>query len=230
MIKPTRLAIGIIALKSHITKRFTEYNQKLYSELNKVKDLELEEIIVLDKPIPEAREEVVQIAIKRKFDYLFFLDSDTFVPTGAITHILELAVIPTMLANSITNYPVICLPVYLKQMPLISNIYVDSMFAPLSKLPKNLFKIELTGLAACLINLDVFKKIQPPYFKGKWRVRIKDINLHLQCGEDISFFYKLKRAGIDVYCEPKFICEHYDFIKDISYPSLIGDKEVYNDI
>ena len=218
MKKSTRLAIGIIALKNHLTDKFTEYNQKLYSELSQIKNLKFKEMMVLDKPIPEAREEIAQTAIKEKFDYLFFLDSDTFIPSNAIPHILQTAI------NN--NYQIICLPVYLKQMPLISNIYVNSMFAPLSKLPKNLFKIELTGLAACLINLEVFKKIQQPYFKGKWRVRIKDINFHLQCGEDIAFFYKLKREGIDVYCEPKFICDHYDMDKDLFYPSLVGKKEV----
>lgn len=216
--KKTKLAIGIIALTHQITNKFTEYNKKLYLEFNRVTDLEFEEIIVLDKPIPEAREEIVQTAIKKGFDYLFFLDSDTFVPNNAITHILQLA--------TTEKYQVICLPVYFKRMPLISNIYVDSMFAPLSKLPRNLFKIELTGLAACLINLEVFKRIQPPYFKGKWRVRVEGTNFHLECGEDISFYYKLKREGIDVYCEPKFICDHYDSNKDLFYPSLIGKKEV----
>lgn len=216
---PIKLAIGIAALKNHITDKFTDYNKKLYSELKRINYLGFEEIIILDKPIPEAREEIVQTAIKEGFDYLFFLDTDTFVPNNAIPHILQMAIDE--------DYQVICLPVYLKQMPLISNIYVDSMFAPLSKLPKDLFKIELTGLAACLINLKVFEKIQPPYFKGKWRVRLKNnINFHLQCAEDIAFFYKLKGAGVNVYCEPKFICDHYDSNKDLFYPSLIGNKEV----
>lgn len=215
---PIRLAIGIAALKRHITDKFTEYNKKLYLELDRIKYLGYEEIIVLDKPIPDAREEIIRTAIKQGFDYLFFLDSDTFIPSNAIPHILQQAIDE--------DYQVICLPVYFKRMPLISNIYVDSMFAPLSKLPRNLFKIELSGLAACLINLEVFKKIQPPYFKGKWRLRVKGTNFHLECGEDIAFYYKLKGAKVDVYCEPKFICDHYDLNKDLFYPSLIGNMEV----
>jgi len=224
---PIKLAIGTITLTSDITKLWFEHNKELDKELDKLKketNFEYNHIIIKDLPIVEARQRLVEEALKEKYTHLFFNDSDTFIPKNALAYLLQTA----------TNFDikVICLPVYLKRMPLISNIYQDMMFAPLAKLPRGRFKIDLTGLAACLIDLSVFNKIEKPYFVGKWRVmNAKGINFHLKTSEDTAFFYKLKRANIDVYCDTKYICEHYDKQRDLFFPSLINKNcyEVTNE-
>jgi len=222
---PIRLAIGTIALTEHLTDIWVQHCKRMDSELEEIKkeiDFDYTHIVIKDMPRPEARERIVDEARAKGFTHLFWLDCDTFVPIGAMKSILQTAI------NN--DYKALCLPVYLKRMPLISNIYQDAMFAPICKLPRKIFKIDLTGLAACLIDLEVFKSIQPPYFQGDWRVmNANGVNFHLKTGEDTAFFFKLKRASIDVYCEPKFICEHYDQEKDLFFPSLVGNKEVCYD-
>jgi len=223
-----KLAIAVIALETDFTKIWKDRLQALFKELDAIaqeKEVEFTWAYreVLNKPRHIARQEITESIIKDGFNYLFFIDSDTFIPQGAIRHILQLAI------NQ--DYKVVCLPVYLKRMPLVSNIFEDLMFVPLAKLPRTRFKIDFTGLAAVLIDLEVFTKIQSPYYEGEWKViQIKDVNFHLKTGEDTAFFYKLKRAGIDVWCEPKFICEHYDAQKDIFFPALIGNKELCYEI
>jgi hypothetical protein len=215
---PIKLAIGTVTLTSDLTLLWLEHNKELDKELDKLKsetNFEYNHIIIKDLPIAEARQKIVEEALKDGYSHLLFLDSDTFIPKGALEYLLQTAV----------NFDiqVVCLPVYLKRMPLISNIYQDMMFAPLAKLPRERFKIDLTGLAACLIDLNVFSKIAEPYFVGKWKVvNAKGINFHINTSEDTAFFYKLKMANIDVYCDPKYICEHYDKQKDLFFPSLIN--------
>jgi hypothetical protein len=222
---PIRLAIGTIALTKDLTDVWVQHCKRMDLELEEIKkeiDFDYGHIVIKDMPRPEARTRIVNEVLAKGFSHLFWLDSDSFVPQGAMKSILQTAI------NN--DYKALCLPVYLKRMPLISNIYQDAMFAPICKLPRQVFRIDLTGLAACLIDMEVFKSIQPPYFEGDWRVmNANGINFHLKTGEDTAFFYKLKRANIPVYCEPKFICEHYDREKDLFFPSLIGSKEMCYD-
>ena len=219
-----KLAIATIALTQDKTPIWQDRLKVLFKELDEIaKENEVDFTWayreVLDKPRHLARQELTDSIIKEGFSHLFWLDSDTFIPQGAMRHILQLAI------NM--DLKVVALPVYLKRMPLVSNIFEDIMFVPLAKLPRARFKIDLTGLAAVLIDLEAFTKIQKPYYEGEWRVmQINDVNFHLKTGEDTSFFYKLKRAGIEVWCEPRFICEHYDAQKDIFFPALIGNKEL----
>jgi len=220
---PIRLAIATVALIEHVSPAWTDHMQQIYKELESLKteiDFEWQHHFVYNKPRFTARQEVTEAILKHPIGYthMLFLDCDTFPTKGSIKHMLQLSM------NQ--DYPVLCYPVYLKRMPLISNIYEDVMFAPICKLPRVVFKIDLTGLAACLIELEVFKKIQPPYFEGDWRVMAaNDINFHLKTGEDTAFFFKLKRAEISVMCDPNYIWEHYDDARDLFYPSLIGNKE-----
>jgi len=75
--------------------------------------------------------------------------------------------------------------------------------------------------------VNVFSKIEKPYYIGEWRVLSTetDVTFHLKTKEDTAFFFKLKRKHIDVYCDPHFICEHYDKENDRFYPSLVGNKQ-----
>jgi hypothetical protein len=188
------------------------FRDRLTNELKTI-GLSFDWIFIWNKGYAEARQECVEVAKIQKATHILFIDSDTFIPPDATKDILLTAV----------NYglQVIALPVYLKRFPLISNIHQDIMFEKLAKLPRNLFQIDLTGLAACLIDMKVFDKIQEPYFRGDLTIlNNKGINFHLKTGEDTAFFLKIKQAGIKAYCEPKWICSHYDKRNDIMYPQL----------
>jgi len=217
-----RLAICTIALSDHQTEVWMNHMKGLYKELDLIKDdiqFSYKHLFVFDKSYEVAREEITEQVLTGKYTHMLFIDCDTFIPRTAIKVMLQ------TVQNY--NYQVLCLPVYLKMMPLVSNIYEDVMFAPISKLPREIFKIDLTGLAAVLINVNVFSKIEKPYYIGEWRVLSTetDVTFHLKTKEDTAFFFKLKRKHIDVYCDPHFICEHYDKENDRFYPSLVGNKQ-----
>jgi len=210
-----KLAIATIARKEDLTAKWLEYREEQDSLLRAF-NLDFERFDLMDKPIAEARQKITEIILDRKeFTHMLFIDSDTFIPAHKIFGLVDLA----------HDFEVMCYPVYLKRMPLITNIYPDMAFMPLIKLPRKIFQIELTGLAACIIDLRVFDKIDKPWYKGKWKVRVGDVDFRFSAGEDTAFFYKLKRAGVKVYCNPKYIPSHYDKMNDIFYPDLIKDKE-----
>lgn len=74
-----------------------------------------------------------------------------------------------------------------------------------------LHKIEGTGGAGNMIRLDVFKKIDYPYYETP----IKKIgNEYIETGEDINFCRKCKKANIKIWCDasisyPHQVSNHY---------------------
>jgi GT2 family glycosyltransferase len=218
-----KLAIATVLRTSDYTKR---WERSLRDSVNFLIDCHLTEEVktfrLWDKPIPEARQEITErILAEGKYTHMLFIDSDTFITGEQLIHLVNEVIEK--------DYDVLCYPVYLKSMPLITNIYTDMLFRPLAKMPgKKVFEIELTGLAACLINLKVFSKIDKPWFKGKWKVRQKGRDFHFSMGEDTAFFYKLKRAGIKIYCDPRHICSHYNMKEDLYYPELSSTRNRAN--
>jgi len=60
--------------------------------------------------------------------------------------------------------------------------------------PEGLINIVAAGLGFCLIKLDVFDRLQKPYF------RLGELDPE-QWSDDIGFFYRLYRLGIKCYCD-----------------------------
>lgn len=216
------LLVATISRMEDRSELWDRSRDRLTNELKSM-GLSFDWIFTWDKGYAEARQECVEVAKIQKATYILFIDSDTFIPPGAIKEILLTALK--------TKIQVIALPVYLKRFPLISNIHQDIMFEKLAKLPREMFKIDLTGLAACLIDMEVFDKISEPYFRGDLTILgLNGINFHLKTGEDTAFFLKIKNAGIQAWCEPRFICSHYDKKNDIMYPQLEkGIEGCYDD-
>lgn len=69
-----------------------------------------------------------------------------------------------------------------------------------------LVEVDSVGAACLLIDLDVFKEIQKPYFQF---MKNPDPNVKFDIGEDVVFCNKAKRAGykifVDTRCENKHL-------------------------
>ena len=67
--------------------------------------------------------------------------------------------------------------------------------------PKDsVFRIAGCGFGACLMNIDVLKKVNDKYGAP--------FNLLPGFGEDISFCYRCREIGIDVWCDSRVKCGH----------------------
>ena len=64
------------------------------------------------------------------------------------------------------------------------------------------------GLGCCLINADVFEALKFPWFEWKDIKFDRNTGNVESCGEDIDFFIKLERAGIQAYADTRVECGH----------------------
>ena len=91
------------------------------------------------------------------------------------------------------------------------------------KIPKKLFKCYFVGMGVALIDMKVFEKIEKPYFefttyqKGEFKGMVKD-------GEDGTFCLKVKKAGMDIWCNGGLDVGHlgeYEFKRPEDDPLII---------
>jgi glycosyltransferase involved in cell wall biosynthesis len=151
---------------------------------------------------------VVQ-AEKNGSDYLLFIDDDmTFLPST----------LEELLAHEVD---VVGVNSYSRCLPLSSTVGLmdkegkymspDNHTAWEMRIPTKLFKAYFVGAGIMLIDMKVFKKIEKPYF-----VFTTDENGQIVNGEDGYFCDKVKKAGMEVWCDPEIEVGHlgeYEFKK-----------------
>ncbi|GAG60555.1 unnamed protein product, partial [marine sediment metagenome] len=72
----------------------------------------------------------------------------------------------------------------------------------IDKLPNNPFKATLSGFGITLVKVDVFDKLEWPYWDN---IRSPGA---IERGEDLYFCRKAIDAGFDIWCDPKVKCNH----------------------
>lgn len=151
--------------------------------------------------IAENRNYCVVEAQKNESDYLFFVDDDMTFPHDTLEKLLA------------HKKEIIGVNSYSRVLPLSSTVGLmdkEGEYMHPSKhtewamtIPKELFKAYFVGTGVMLIDMKVFDKIEKPYFG--FEVADNGMVLH---GEDGSFCEKAKKAGIDIWCEPKLDVGH----------------------
>lgn len=155
-----------------------------------------EKVTILSRApsLPQVRNTMVEQAILAKCDYLLMVDSDIVFEGNEFTYLKKL---------------------YDVQKPIVSGIYrvkkkegfhpaawlktVDDekkeiRFDPIEEKymenPENICQVDLIGMGCCLIKMDVFQKLQAPWFK--WDTN-KDFS------EDFYFCLRASVLGEDYY-------------------------------
>jgi len=175
-----KLTIGIPIYYPYVHWRFW----KAYEELLKPKGFMLQ--IVVGSTIAVARNNIINLALENKSDYLLFLDSD-MVPTPdmiqrLLSHKKEVV---GALAFS-RSYP---------HDPITMRLWNDKEYY--RSIPNGeLMDVDATGGACLLIDMKVFKKIEYPWF---------DFSVYqgekTAYSEDVIFCRKLKNAGFKIFID-----------------------------
>lgn len=157
-----------------------------------------------------ARERVVDIAMNFGCDYLLFYDDDMLFGTDAFLR-LFLNQVPVCAALAFTGREPIA-PVIYKftnewdDVRKVDSVNIQVVF----EYERNaLQKVDAVGGGMVLIDMEVFKQIQKPWFNSTGM------------GEDIFFCYQCGRAGVPVYVDtrvktlhkPTFPTEWHDEVK-----------------
>jgi len=157
--------------------------------------------------IHRARNKAVVDAVQLGCTHLMFIDDDMTFPADAVDCLVD------------RHLPVVgglCFARKEKQVnrPVIKKIDGDLMSdVSLEDIPTfdEPFKVDGTGTGFLLIDMNVFKTLEPPFF---YYGDPKDFGLkempfpEHDLSEDVTFMLNLRKAGIDVFIDPTFEVGH----------------------
>lgn len=166
-------------------------------------------IMVENRPIDEARNMIVQSALDQGSKYILFIDDDVLLPRFAVQAL-----------GSVLDYG--------KDdgVMVSTGIYCTKSFVPTPLIFKNdvlgpyldwtvndIFEIDDCGAGCMLINTEVFKHIEPPYFAFQEEYKSSpgaDEPILTGISEDRYFCRKVKQAGFKIKAHGSVLCPHYD--------------------
>ncbi len=125
--------------------------------------------------------------------HILFVDSDVLPRTNTLEKLLNLD------KDIVTGvYPMTT------RNGLFWSVSREEPFNPLGvdDLPDNPFKVKSCGFGIVLIKINVFEKLEWPYWKNEFEPGV------IKKGEDIYFCDKVREAGFDIWCDPKVKCNH----------------------
>lgn len=152
-------------------------------------------------PIDRARCDLVEQAIKMGASHIFFLDSDVTMPPDSLIRLWQ------------WRLPLVC-GVYGSKHGAV-GVWIEQAksgegrYAPV--LPEVLEANRLfthpdivVGAGCCLIDLEIFKRIEKPWFL--WTQGREEGGV----SEDFYFFEKVRKLGIPIHVDPAVKCMHHE--------------------
>jgi len=131
----------------------------------------------------QSRHSLVRKALEEDCSHILFLDSDMKFPKTILNALLE------------DRKEIVAANCTTRSMPPVPVAHDLNGERLQSYGRVGLQKVQQTGLAVCLIQADVFKRLQPPFFSMEW---IPECQAY--CGEDIYFTqYAKEAAGVDCW-------------------------------
>lgn len=162
-------------------------------------------------------------AMKAEFDYMLWLDSDMVFQQDLLIKMKQ--VMDEKDLDFLTG-------LYFRRVPPFTPVLFDQLdidengictWTDWKDVPEGMFKIGGCGFGCVLIKTDVLFDVQAKF--GEMFSPIANM------GEDLSFCWRARQCGYDIWCDPSLICGHvgYTIINDKfyqSYRSVHPEKEV----
>jgi len=160
-------------------------------------DEETEMRTVTGAPTPVARNKLVKMAQESRASHIFFIDSDNVLPAGTLDQLLsyDLDIVGAWYVRKLRPFT----PVVLEEVDTKGDKRPYHPIWPERKLQK----VDGLGCGAMLIKMEVFNKVERPYFD----YRFTDDPI-FYTSEDIYFCQKAIEAGYDVWCDGTLMLGH----------------------
>lgn len=71
------------------------------------------------------------------------------------------------------------------------------------------FKVDWAGCDCLLVNTEVFRKLEYPWFSHDWAYAPQSMPVNLAT-EDVYFYTKARAAGFELWCDSAVECDHID--------------------
>lgn len=146
--------------------------------------------------IDASRNQIVEHAIKEKFDYIFWIDSDIIMPQNTLSKLFEA---DKDIVSAVYPYKIMPVESIVAKKYGEDGRYED---IDIDKLNSGLIKVDGIGFGCVLTKVDIFNKINKPYF-----VYTPDM------GEDIYFSKKAQEVGFDIWLDTDIFCDHLGLVK-----------------
>lgn len=170
---------------------------------------------VHDQHVADARNMIVQTALDMDAQYVFFLSDDvSTVPNAfALLHRHRAPMVTGVYwTKGHPSKP------YLWNGLLTEGPYEDWTYG-------EYFPVDWAGCDCLLVNTEVFKAIEPPWFGQEW-VYESGHPVPALATEDVYFYTKARAAGFKLYCDSEVQCDHHDRATGMRY-GLTDDMPQY---
>jgi len=165
------------------------------------KDIQVDVELIPGTVIHDLRFSMAEMAIKNKYDYILWIDSDMVFSPFVLYDLLEV------------DKDIVSAVCFMRRAPYEPCIYQKlRMGATLEEdqiekyinYPEGVFEVEACGMAMCLMKVvvleDIISKTGQPFFPVK--------SNHRTLGEDLSFCYNARKAGHKIWATSKPIVGH----------------------
>ena len=147
-----------------------------------------------------SRNELAKKAIQMEADYVLWLDSDMVFDPNTLTDMLH-----TMEDNKGIDF---LTGLYFRRVAPFSPVLFDRLdidntgchWSAFKKIPKKLFKVGACGFGCVLIRTEVLMSVMSKF--GNMFAPIGNV------GEDVSFCWRARECGYDIYCDPRVSLGH----------------------
>lgn len=183
--KQVKLSI-LVPTRDTVHSQFSYCLAQLYKTTS---ELGIETFLFYDSStiLLNQRERLLEQAKKVNSDYVLWIDSDMMFPSTTAVRLLE------------HNKDIVACNYTKRTKPLKTVAYTNlndwDSWVPMEP-QDELIKVEGVGMGCMLMKLDIFEKIQKPYFEFRYKEDTQDY-----FGEDFILLGKLREQGYYVYID-----------------------------
>ena len=165
------------------------------------KDIQVDVEMIPGTVIHDLRFSMAQLAIKNKYDYILWIDSDMVFDPFVLYDLLE------------ADKDIVTAVCFMRRAPYEPCVYSKlRMGATLEEdqvekyldYPEGVFEVEACGLAMCLMKVivleDIITKVGQPFFPVR--------SDHRTLGEDLSFCFNARKCGHKIWATSKPVVGH----------------------
>ena len=161
------------------------------------RDIQVDVEIAPSTIIHDARFALAQLAIKNKYDYILWIDSDMVFPSTALYDMLaaDKDIVTAVCFMRRAPYD----PCVYSKLRMGRTLEEDQIEKYMDYPTDEIFEVEACGMAFCMMKVvvleDIILKTGQPFFPVK--------SDHRTLGEDLSFCYNARKSGYKIWATPK---------------------------
>lgn len=155
------------------------------------------------------REYLVKEALDLGADWLFWMDSDMFLPSTTLLRLLA------------HEKDIVCGNYMKRAAPFKTVAYKDTTdwesWVPMKQYDE-LVEVDGVGLGCCLMKADIFKKMEKPWFEFTYKEDSQD-----WYGEDFNMFKSCQKLGYKVYLD-MVLSEQIKHMGTFAFGNRVGEN------